>query len=61
MAWIYQLHAEFQLKHPVLQTLSRFKEAEKEEKVNLHHVATNQYQVAKIVEKSIAANTHLKK
>ena len=61
MAWIHQLHDEFQLKHPVLQTLSRFKEAEKEENVNLHHVATNQYQVAKIVEKSVAANTQLKK
>ena len=29
--------------------------------VNLHHAATNQYQVGKIVEKSVAANTHLKK
>ena len=60
MAKIYLLYAEFKLKHPVLQTLSRFK-AEKEENVNLHHVATNQYQVAKIMEKSVPANTHLKK
>ena len=60
MAWIHQLHAEFQLKHPVLETLSRFKEPEKEENVNLHHAATNQYQVGKIVEKSVAVNTHLK-
>ena len=29
--------------------------------LNLHHVATNQNQVAKIVEKSVAANTSLKK
>ena len=40
MAWIHQLHAEFQLKHPVLQTLSRFQKAEKEENVKLYHVAT---------------------
>ena len=38
-----------------------FKEAEKEDNANLHHVATNQYQVAKIVEKPVEANTHLKK
>ena len=61
MAWIHQLHAEFQLKQSVLQTLSRFKEAEKEENVNLHYAATNQYQVGKIVEKFVAANTNLKK
>ena len=61
MAWIHQLQVEFQLKHLVLQTRSRFKEVEKEENANLHHVATNQYQVAKIVEKPVAANTHLKK
>ena len=61
MAWIHQLHSEFQLKHPVLQILSRFEEAEKEENANLYHVVTNQYQVAKFVKKSVAANTHLKK
>ena len=38
-----------------------FEEAEKEDNANLHHVATNQYQVAKIVEKPVEANTHLKK
>ena len=58
MTWIHQLQAEFQLKHSVLQTLSRFKEAENKENVNLHHVATNQYQVAKFVEKSVSDNTH---
>ena len=60
MAWIYQLHAEFQLKHPVLQTLSRLKKEEKRKNANLH-VATNQYQVAKIEEKFVAANISLKK
>ena len=49
------------MKPPVLQTLPRLKEAEKEENVSLHHVVTNHYQVVKTVEKSVAANTRLKK